>query len=200
MIKIRGIDVKTSLKEMTLKEYNDVVQTLSDGELNRLEKWMRLLYICGLKDEKTLSEIRVSDVDLFVNSLNENYKELKDFGFTRKIDVANRTYIAHDEDSDFEPTFKDLQMIETNTIKENRYNLIYVSAVIFKDEKLTHKEHYAEAHIKHKMSLFANLPAIDFVPYVLKIQQEAVFNTLENKESNELETILKAIENAKIAE
>lgn len=194
MITIRGVELKTKVSEMTLKEYENFLTTYNNTELHRLEKFISLLIVCGMKDDKILSEVTTSEVKLFIEELNKDSEELVNIVPTKNIELNGRNYIAVKGD-EFELSFKDISEIEKIIKTKNKW-LLPAMAVVFKDEELTHVEHYTQAHLKYKETLLANVTASMFVPYILWIQKEFLTNLATESDVQEIDEIMTIIDEA----
>ena len=167
MIKVKDYEVPNTLDELTVEQWEKVSRIVSDESLGNFHKWMDIFYYLGVDDD-VWDE---SDTELFA-------KAVKDFGNIGKasdklestIELNGRTYKAFEDE--FKLSVRDLRFIENKMRQTPDKNTAYVLAVIFKDTELGKNEHYDNAHLKHKESLFSKLPAAIAVPYVTAIGKE----------------------------
>lgn len=198
MIELRGCEVKTNIDEMTLKEYENFLFIVNDKSMTRKEMFLALLVVCGMKNNEKLMQVNASDVKIFIDALNGGMGGSIDSAMQRSLEINGREYVAFEGD-DFELSFKDETEIEKSIINSKNENkwLVRAMAILFKDSKLTFKEHYTEAHIKHKESIFAGQNASLFVPYILAVQEKLMENITTEKDVEEVESVMRIIDEAK---
>ena len=196
MVEIRGVKVKTCVSEMTLKEYEDFLHSINDKENTRKQMFLRLLNICGMKEANDLMQVNSKDVEVFINGLNKSTEVLKEVKFNNTIEIGNSTYTAFESDY-FMLSFKDEAEIEKAIQTKDKW-LVRAMAILFKDDRLSWKEHYTEAHLKHKENLFSELNALFCVPYLLHIQKALIKNKVEEKDVKEAEQMMELIEDARV--
>lgn len=191
MIKIRGIELKNQLDEITIKEYEHIISILNDKKKATIDKYLDIIVVCGLKDDNILYEITFDELKEFIHSLNI---EINQWELTQSIEINNRTYVSYKPDTIFKISAYDTGKIES-VIKKNGMKYILESiAILFKDDQLTYKEHYDSEHIKHKMILFSSTPAIVFIPFIQEIV-ESVINKSQNIDNkNRVDNILTEID------
>lgn len=196
MIKIRNYEVKNTLEELTINEYGLLTECLNSKK-NSLDKFIDAIIICGLKDEETLSELSLVELKEFISSLS-----LAEVGskLQRTIEMNGREYEAYKVGEPFVFSAKALAYMQ-NVIQNKQFRFMDdLCAIIFKDVELTYKEHFTDAHIKHKRSLFSDLPASIIVPYVSLLMVEIASQAKSKEEEAEIAKMLEEneeIENSK---
>lgn len=192
MIEIRGSQVKTKLSEMTIAEYQAIVFKISDKkEINKYAKWLSILKILGASDE-TLNTIKLSELETFVQELNNGLDDIKDLPAIEEFEHKGRNYKLLSD----ELTAKDISLMVDYADKNPKRWISYALAVLFKDDRLGYKEHYVPAHIRLKEKIISELNALDFYANIVKITAEIMGEYEDEKNVNEAEEILKEIDNA----
>lgn len=187
-IEVEGFDpyeIKTKMTEFTLKEFQDMSKLINDTNLDQIDKYLKILELLGTPDD-ILDNIESEQFIEVIKELNINSIHNKDL--TRTINIDTYEYEAYLEDKEFSFKAKDLSLIETFVKKNPDKFLLYALAVIFKRTDLTRKEHYTDAHIKHKMKLFGDLNADLYYPYIV-----AIHNKITEKLDNVKESITEEI-------
>lgn len=151
MITIQGVDYPIKPSEMTLKQWTDVSFLIQKFEKEPIMQLEGVLKSIGVPSEvidtvelsmsKELSSEMVEDASEYqLHDEVDGYKLTLDLPLniklSKKIDHIGRTF-------------------ENPTVA--------ILAFFYRDEKLTDAEHYADAHIKHKMKKFEKLPASKFI-------------------------------------
>ena len=192
MIEIKGSQVKTKLGEMTIAEYQAVVFKISDKkEINKYAKWLSILKILGASDE-TLNTIKLSELETFVLALNNGLDDIKDLPPLEEFEHKGRNYKLLSD----ELTAKDISLMVDYADKNPKRWISYALAVLFKDDRLSYKEHYTPAHIRFKEKIISELNALDFYANIVKITAEIMGEYEDEKNVNEAEEILKEIDDA----
>lgn len=178
MISVKGIEVKTSVKEMTLDEYNQFGLLVGNEKITRNVRWLLLLKYLGKLDESDLMDISVEEMQTFVDHLNESTFNFSELPQRKEVEHGGRVYVVADELS-----FYDLAKVE-EVVKEGGMWFAKAMAILFKDTQLTNKEHYVPAHQKLKATIFSNMPAVEFIPTLARYQSQ-VFENQENEANEE---------------
>jgi hypothetical protein len=169
-----GAKIRTSLSEMTIKEFEVISQIMGDESKLTIEKYLDILESLGTSEEVLDS---MDDQELFAIIKSFNDYEYENV-LTRTIELDGFTYEAYRENEEG-PVLKakDMALIE-KSLKNNKPFFLNIIAILFKRSDLTKVEHGASAHISHKKQLFANLPADKYYPYVVWLLQK-MHNRLE---------------------
>lgn len=167
MIKIKDYDVRNTVEELTVSEFEEVAAIQQDQTLDYLEKQIKVFTTLGVPEE-VLDEMGVVEFKQHVKTFND--VEPKEYPFLPEVEVEGYVYKAFDEE--FKLPVRDLKHIESKVKKSPTKYMAFMLAVIFKREDLTKAEHYDNAHLKHKEELFGKLPAAVAVPYVQQIGKE----------------------------
>lgn len=169
MLEVKGFQLKTKMSEFTLKEFENISSLV--GEEDDIDRYLKILSILGMPDD-IIYDITSDDIINIINDFNNDGINNKDL--TRTIEVNGRTYSAYPEESEFSLKAKDLGMIQSYVKKHPNKYVLYLIALLFKDDQLTRTEHYTDAHIKHKMELFSDLIADDYYQYIVYINMNVV--------------------------
>lgn len=153
--------LKTKPEEVTITEFMNILINKEDDTIGNLEYYLNAFSILGFSEDlidsldvSTLFEIIKDFNDDFI--IEEGTKEIKN------IEIGGFTYSSGGDI--FNLNARDLTLIEKQFTKPNWP--LYAISIIFKRTDLTKKEHYTDAHIKHKMELFKNIKMDIAMPYV----------------------------------
>lgn len=167
MIKVREYEVKNSIDELTVEEFETVAGFTNDTSLDYLDKQLSIFEYLGVPPE-VWEDMEVDEFKKIVNDLNQPYgKELE---FQPTIEIDGYTYRAFDDE--FSLTIKDLKFIERAVKKDGKKWMALSMGIIFKREDLTKTEHYTDAHIKQKAKLFKDIKANIAMPYIQYIGKQ----------------------------
>lgn len=163
MYSIKGFELKNSLNDMTVKEFEKLSETLRNPNLEQIEKYIKVLEDLGMPDA-IINEL--TDVELFevIGAFNANEY---DNTLIPSVEIKGYNYVAYTGDK-FVLRAKDMSLIE-KAIKNVPNYMSTILAVVFKREDLGPAEHYVPAHVVHKASLFADLNAGKMYAYLMHI-------------------------------
>ena len=167
MIKIKDYEVRNTVEELTVSEFEKVASIQQDIGLDYLEKQIKVFTTLGVPEE-VLDEMGVVEFKEYVKAFND--VEPKEYPFLPEVEIEGYVYKAFDDE--FKLPVRDLKHIESKVKKSPTKYMAFMLAVIFKRTDLTKTEHYENAHLKHKEELFSKLPAAVAVPYVKQIGKE----------------------------
>jgi hypothetical protein len=167
MYTLKGVDVKNTVNEFTISEFQQIINILSNKEKNNLDKYLDITVIAGLKDESILCSLTFDELKSYLNTFNINEINTD---LTKSIEVNGRTYVCYDKE--FILKAKDSALIE-NSMK-NKDWILTTAAILFKDESLTFREHYDNNHINHKKVLFKDVSAGVIAPYIFEISENYI--------------------------
>lgn len=185
MITIRNTELKNELTEFTVLEFEKIMVLQNDKDIEVIDLLLETIIIAGMKDETVLSELTFVELQEFEKSLKIGTKEtVKEYTFTKEIEINGNIYRSF-EGEGFTPLAKDMALIEKAIKKNNIKYIVETMAILFKDIRLTKNEHYDNNHIKYKMDLFKDLPAIIVLPFIMFIV-ENILNKINNNETNDL--------------
>lgn len=151
MITIQGVAYPIKPSEMTLKQWTDVSFLIQKFEKEPIMQLEGVLKSIGVPSEV------IDNVELSMS------KELS----AEMVEDASE-YQLHDEVDGYKLNL-DLPLNIKLSKKIDHIGSTFenptvaVLAFFYRDENLTDAEHYADAHIKHKMKKFKNLPADKFI-------------------------------------
>lgn len=188
MIKYKDIELKTRMDELTIKEYETICHILNDTKRNQIDKYIDIIIVCGMNDERILSEMTTGELTQFLDEFGADdkgkYQPILEF------ELNGRTYKTHDDKYTF--LAKDLAHIQNSIKKHGDKYLCDLMAAVYKDESLTFREHHDPAHLRHKAALFSELPAYYVIPYLNHFVQY-VTGEFKKSERDEVDEILKEI-------
>ena len=168
MITIEGVEVPNLISELTVEQFDKFNNIEGNKDLDVIEKWITKFTYLGVPEE------------VFDDYTMEQFVELKQ-NFDVKTEVPQVKVLSIEVDGytyEAKPQIgvKDLSLIE----KKWKHDLANFAseclAILFKRSDLSRKEHYANAHIKHKANLFKGLKAELAIPYVLDVQKVLTAN------------------------
>lgn len=180
MIKVKDYDVRNSIEELTINEFQEISKITNDVGLDYVEKQLKLFNYLGVPED-VLDGLTIPELKQAVKDFND--VPAKEYPFVQDLEIEGYNYRAY-EGEDFILTAKDLALIEKK-VKKGESHIAYLMAVIFKRTDLTKSEHYAEAHLKQKEKLFKDLPAAVSVPYLTSITKD-VINVSEKRLNNDV--------------
>jgi len=169
MIKIKEYEVKNSIEELTIEQFEEVSRITNDLGLDYVEKQLKLFSFLGVPEE-VLDALTIPELKEAVKEFNDVPN--KKYPFVQELEIDGYIYKAY-EGEDFIINAKDFSLIEKKIKKQESY-ISYLMAVIFKRTDLTKTEHYESAHLKLKEKLFRKLPAATSVAYLTAISKEVV--------------------------
>jgi len=176
MYKLKNYEVRTSLSEITIEEFDKISVILNDESLMSIEKYLDVLDVLKVPshiiDDLDSAELLAIIQDFSKYKYEDNLKQT--------IELDGFIYKAWET----EPKLKarDMALIEQG-IKERKSFMLNLISVLFKKDGLTNREHWTQAHIKYKMSLFKDLNAADYYPYVVWVSQK-IINRIETTVNN----------------
>lgn len=149
----QNFELRTQLKDITIQEFNQIVNIMSDDKQLYFENWLDLLTVLGMPEDM-LNELTIPDLLEIVKEFNlfepqENLEILQD------IELDGYTYRLFEDK--FKLTVRVSSIVE-QTIKSHPKDFIpWVIANLYKRTDLTDLEHKQSEHIKHKAKLFSQL-------------------------------------------
>ena len=157
--------------ELLLKEFEDLWNVINDKSLGGSERMLVAFNKLGISEE----EIDLMTKEQFIeNSIELKKSEYNDELPPAEIEVKGRKYIAN-IDEDLIISARDVIAIERLAKHSAGRFPSSVMAVIYKDAELTKNEHFTDAHIKHKASLFRDeFPAKYAIPLLVRVARETV--------------------------
>ena len=167
MIKIKDYEVKNTVEELTVSEFEKIVEIQSDNTKSATEKQIDVFVSLGVPEE-VVDSMTIAEFKKHIEEFND--VKSKEYEFLPEVEIEGFVYKAFDEE--FKLSVRDLKHIENKVNKSPFSYMAFMLAVIFKRTDLSKAEHYDNAHLKHKAELFGKLPAAIAVPYVTKIGQE----------------------------
>lgn len=167
MININDYEVKNTVEELTVKEFEEVAAIQNDQSLDYVEKQIKVFTTLGVPEDE-LDAMGIVEFKGHVKAFND--VEPKEYPFVPELEIEGFVYKAFDEE--FKLSVRDLKHIESKVKKSPSKYMAFMLSVIFKRTDLTKTEHYDNAHLKEKERLFSKLPAAVAVPYVQHIGRE----------------------------
>jgi hypothetical protein len=166
MINVKGYEMKSSLTEWTLGEYEKISKVLSSDD-DYIDKYISVLEILGVPND-ILDSLNDDEFFEIVEKIVDNNL---DKIYLKEFEIDGYTYRAYEGDN-YILGVRDMARIE-NVIK-NDFAPSKLMAVIFKRTDLTNTEHYDKAHLEYKAKLFKDLNASIIIPYILLIEEKMV--------------------------
>jgi hypothetical protein len=167
MININDYEVKNTVEELTVKEFEEVAAIQNDATLDYVEKQIKVFTTLGVPEDE-LDAMGIVEFKGHVKAFND--VDPKEYPFLPELEIEGFVYSAFRHE--FKLSVKDLKHIESKVRKSPSKYMAFMLAVIFKRDDLGRIEHYDNAHLKEKERLFSKLPAAVAVPYVQHIGRE----------------------------
>jgi len=185
MITIKNHNFRTQLHEMTVKEFGEVTAIFNDETLMNIEKYLDAISVLGISDE-VINALTNDELFEIIQDFNVDAKIFDSTTqLPRTITVEGITYEAFPEDGEFQIKARELALIE-KAIQNRKTFFQKLLAIVFKNPELN-KEHFVEAHLRHKESLFSELNAKEYVLYLVVVSEK-----LSNKVVNAINSAAKA--------
>jgi hypothetical protein len=177
MINIKGYDIPTNLSDMTIKQFESLNQIMNNTELLELERYLDYLELFIQSDDL----YTISDDELFSVIELIGKKEDMNTDLIKTIELDGYTYTSYTDE--FTIKAIELSLIEKRISKNPSKYFSYILSIIFKRNDLSNREHYTEAHLKHKENIFGELSADLYYPYVIWIASKLnkKLNTMYDK-------------------
>jgi ribosome-associated translation inhibitor RaiA len=170
MINIVGYDIPTSISEMTIAEFESLNVIMNNSENLQIERYVDYIekYIKG-DDLYSVSDEEIFNLVELVNKKEDISRDL-----IKSFEIDGYNYVSYIEE--FKITAIELSLIEKKINKNPSKYFSYIIAILFKREDLTNKEHYTDAHLKHKEDLFSKQKADIFYPFILAVADKLAKN------------------------
>ncbi len=172
MISINGNEYPTRVEEMTLGQWAEVSKIIQVFSKEPLLQFEGILRAIGVPDKEidTVEIARFKDLQDSMVSNAENFELVEEID-RYKLDLSKPLNLK---------TSKKIDRI-ANLGNET----VALLAFFYRDENLTDAEHFADAHIKHKMKQFESMQAVNFVVAIGAITEYLVNETkLLNGDTN----------------
>lgn len=167
MIKVLDYEVKNTMNELTIGEFEKIQPILSSGNVGIFEM-VEIFKILGVPEDE-IDDMELSEFKKCAEEFNK--VEQKEFESVESLDLEGYTYKANWQEEKLILPVKDLKLIQSKVASGLPY-MAFMMGVIFKRTDLTNSEHYANAHIEHKAKLFRNLPAYYCVKYFAEVMNK----------------------------
>jgi hypothetical protein len=164
MFTIRDFELKNTLQDLTVREYERIATILRDESRESIERYCDVLEALGMPTDLLDT---LTDDELFA-CINSFSQECETKQLVRQIEIAGYTLTAYGEGEEFVIRARDLVLIE-KAIKNETNFLSRILAIIFKRDDLTRAEHYSNAHITHKAEEIGKMPADLLFPYLVHV-------------------------------
>jgi hypothetical protein len=170
--------VKNEPHEFTVGEFEAITKMFNDESKEEYLRGFDFLEFIGVPNQ-VLDALNFDEYMEILKSVE--LTEIKNAEFTRTIHVKGFDYHAFGDGEDFKlKARKDVGQIG-KILKHNQHNYAGTLAVIFKREDLSDKEHYDEAHLKHKEKLFRDAITLDVaLPYIIHVHNKVLTHLLGN--------------------
>lgn len=171
MLEFKGYNIPNTVDELTIKQFDEVNYYENNTDLAPLEKWIEKFKLLGLPEE-VFDDMTADDFKQLVKDWNS--------GFNNNIDKITEVeidgYVYRTKET---LGVKDISLIEKVWKSNVKEFASETCAILFKRDDLNRTEHYADAHIKHKKSLFKSQPCKLIIPYITDIL-EVITKSAEN--------------------
>jgi hypothetical protein len=170
MIKIGDYEMKNSLREWTVNEYEKIIKIINNEEYDFIDKYIKVMEFLGVPDY-ILENMTDEDFFNIVKNILDNNIEKE---YKRCIEIDGYIYSAYKENEKYKLTVRDMSYIEKVLKSDVNDMLSRIMAIIYKRDDLSNKEHYDESHLEYKAKLFKNVSADIVIPYLLLIEEKIV--------------------------
>lgn len=171
MITILGRDIPNNLDELTIEQFEKITDINNNQDNDPIEKHLKIFDYLGIAE----SEFNDTDISEFIEIVKEfNSIPSTDYPIIESVTIDGYVYTA-----EMKLTVRDTKLIEKLVIAKQAGYISQMLAIMFKREDLSNVEHYTEAHLKHKASLFKSLNASISVPYMMFIANKVKSNAVE---------------------
>lgn len=162
--------VKSSINEFTVGEFEHISAIINDNEKDHLDKWSEIFVYCGL-DKEVLDDMDAFD---FMELIKEfNVFDVVGGEIIKTLELDGIFYYSHV--TDFKISVKEMRMIEDFIKDDTNKYIANVMAVIYKREDTDKIINFDSSHIKHKASLIRKQVTADkCVPIINYISQKLV--------------------------
>lgn len=143
--------------EITLKQADDCFSILNNEKNSSIfDKFIKINTILkGENENLTVGQLLAfaKEFTAYFKTSFDAEKEVK--GYVLENDI----------------TAKDIALIEQE-VKKNTKWLLFATALMYRDERVTEIEHYTDAHIRHKMTIFSDVEINQVIGILLSISKE----------------------------
>ncbi len=165
MINVAGHEVPNLTSELTVEQFDKLNKITNETE-DHIESWIAKFSYLGVPEE-VFDDMTLDAFKECVRVFNDSGEIDKDRVFTTSIEgfeyVASETIGA-----------KDLSLIEKAWKRDRTDFAADCLSILFKRSDLGRKEHYSEAHIKHKKALFKKHTCDLAIPHIIAVTEELV--------------------------
>lgn len=176
MIKIEGFEIPNKVNELTVEQF-DKLNSINLMDLETFEKWIEKFVYLGV-DESVFETMDVPTFRRYV----EEYNDVGEIPTkkTLSFEIEGFKYVASESIG-----IKDMSLIEKAWKKSKDTFSLDVISILYKREDLTKTEHYSDAHIKHKKTLFKDVKINVAYPFVMEVLESLVNQTQEANETTQ---------------
>jgi hypothetical protein len=183
MLTIKNTQIKNSISELTVKQYEHISAILNDAEKNYIDKWSEIFIYLGV-DEDIVDSLMVAEFIELIQQFNIVQNVTPQIKQVIKLNDVD--YYSYKDGDEFKITVKEMALIE-NAIKHNDKRYIGdVLAILYKNPDSDKTINFDKTHIHYKAELIRKEitadVAIPILNYVGKIVIKD-FELIEN-ESN----------------
>jgi hypothetical protein len=170
MIKISGVDVPNNYEELNVRQFDALNTIEADTNLSSMEKWISKFIYLGVPEE-AFDDMMIDELEDIVAEFNAGFNDLPEER-TTVVEIDGYTYEAKDKIG-----AKDFSLIEKAWKNDTKNFSKRALAILFKRSDLTRNEHYTNAHIKLKESLFEKQPCKIAVHYLNDVIEQITRTT-----------------------
>lgn len=169
-VKEKSYEIKNSVDELLLKEFEYITNIFNNKERQYFEKWSEIFIYLGLPQEVVDEFDSFAFIDIIkeFNIINSISDEI-----IKEFEIDGNLYVGYDET--FRLTVKEMSLIESYIEKDSNRYLGEILAIIYKRPEFDKNINYDKAHIHHKAELFRkNLKADIAIPIVSFISKKLI--------------------------
>jgi hypothetical protein len=172
MYNYKGFDIKTSVNEMTVEQFEKTTVILNNEKITTIERYFNLLSYLGIPDG-VLDEITDDEFFNIIKQFNKD--QLGNKELIPSFEHNGVKYVAY-EGEEFKLKAKDLILIEKNINSSSSYFASTI-AILFKPEGTDLNLVYAPRAIEQRTKIVNTLNAADFYPYIVHITGKIISKT-----------------------
>ena len=181
-MKIRNVEIDCRPNAINLAVWERMALVMYNESLDTIEKYEELFKLVGFKKE-LIEDLEFAEFGKAIEEFNT--ETTVEFAvYVTELNIEGYTYKAFDN-----LKVKDLRII-SNAMNDNPVSAGEMMAMCFKRTDLEDKEHYADAHIKHKAALFRkHLTADVCIPYITRVTDLMVKQVTEQSNDKPTEVV-----------
>lgn len=162
--------------EMLIKDFEALTAITNDTSRGELDRFLSAFDCLGVPADIV---DQMSKDQFITNAKLLRAAKYDDALPPNEVEVGGRKYVANITD-ELNLSARDVVAIEKVAKAHGKQFPSMVMAIVYKDVELSNTEHYTEAHIKHKASLFRGAFSCQYaIPLLVRISKETVKDLAE---------------------